>query len=87
MVRSVRPTSYVLRNDGTVTELLRSWKLLASRNGTTWTTLDTHTNENEKARASVIFSYLGCGFARASTTLLRVSWVRQPQKSCIALER
>ena len=51
MVRSVRPTSYVLRNDGTVTELLRSWKLLASRNGTTWTTLDTHTNENEKARA------------------------------------
>ena len=43
--RSLRPTHYCLRHDANVHCALRSWRLEGSNDGTTWTTLSNHTND------------------------------------------
>ena len=43
--RAVRPTTYLLQHDGTTGAFLRTWRLEGSNDTTTWTTLDTRTND------------------------------------------
>ena len=51
--RTLRPTYYCLRNEQSVSDVLRNWRLEGSNDGQTWTTLRNHTNDTTLAAQSM----------------------------------